>query len=289
MNADADTASPFDRASAGPPWPVGVTALVLSGGSSRRLGRDKAATHVGGRRLLDRLLAGVPTDLPVVLVGPALEGVRAGVVVTREDPPGSGPLAAIGAGMQRVGTPYVAVVAADMPFALPVLLGAVRALAGQAVDAVVPVDADGVVQPLCAAYRSDALRRSLAALGPLPGRAVRAVLPLLRVMEWPVPQADLADVDTDEQLRAARARAAAEGMDMDEWISAVAEALGLDAACDVDVVLDVARDAAHHVMRPAAPVTTYLLGVAVGRGADPAAAAARVSELAQGWPGGADA
>jgi hypothetical protein len=45
----------------------------------------------------------------------------------------------------------------------------------------------------------------------------------------------------------------------------------------------VARDAAHTVERPAAPVTAYLLGAAVARGADPAAAASAVSALAAGW------
>ncbi|GAA1076007.1 DUF6457 domain-containing protein [Nocardiopsis metallicus] len=49
---------------------------------------------------------------------------------------------------------------------------------------------------------------------------------------------------------------------------------------DVDRILDLARDAAHSVARPAAPLTTYLLGVAVGRGADPQAAAAALSRLA---------
>ncbi|MFE1166988.1 DUF6457 domain-containing protein [Nocardiopsis sp. NPDC058789] len=49
---------------------------------------------------------------------------------------------------------------------------------------------------------------------------------------------------------------------------------------DVDRVLDLARDAAHSVARPAAPLTTYLLGVAVGQGADPDEAAALLSRLA---------
>lgn len=49
---------------------------------------------------------------------------------------------------------------------------------------------------------------------------------------------------------------------------------------DVDRILDLARDAAHSVARPAAPLTTYLLGVAVGQGADPETAAAALSRLA---------
>jgi hypothetical protein len=49
---------------------------------------------------------------------------------------------------------------------------------------------------------------------------------------------------------------------------------------DVDRILDLARDAAHSVARPAAPLTTYLLGVAVGQGADPETAAAVLRQLA---------
>ena len=72
---------------------------------------------------------------------------------------------------------------------------------------------------------------------------------------------------------------------MDEWVSAACAELDLSPAdVDVRVVLDLARDVAHHVLRPGAPVTAYLLGVAVGRGADPATAAARLARLAAGWP-----
>ena len=55
-------------------------------------------------------------------------------------------------------------------------------------------------------------------------------------------------------------------------------------------MLDVARDVAHGVARPAAPLTAYLLGLAVGRAGDGAAAvglAARVIRLADSWGDGA--
>jgi hypothetical protein len=48
-------------------------------------------------------------------------------------------------------------------------------------------------------------------------------------------------------------------------------------------VLDVARDVAHGVARPAAPLTAYLLGVAVGQGRPLAETAARVNQLAARW------
>jgi len=72
--------------------------------------------------------------------------------------------------------------------------------------------------------------------------------------------------------------------ELDAWVAAAVEKLGLEAGdAQTKQVLDVARDVAHQVLRPAAPVTAYLLGVAVGRGADPADAAERISALAQGW------
>ncbi len=71
----------------------------------------------------------------------------------------------------------------------------------------------------------------------------------------------------------------------DEWTAAACAALGLDeTSVDRTIVLDVARDVAHHVLRPAAPVAAYLLGVAVGRGANPAEAAAALTNLAMTWP-----
>jgi hypothetical protein len=47
-----------------------------------------------------------------------------------------------------------------------------------------------------------------------------------------------------------------------DWIDELCDALDVDAEFDESLVLDVARDAAHNVERPAAPITTYLLGYA---------------------------
>lgn len=72
---------------------------------------------------------------------------------------------------------------------------------------------------------------------------------------------------------------------MDEWVTVACAELGLDPAqVNPALVLDLARDVAHNVLRPGAPVTAYLLGLAVGRGAEPGAAAARLAALATGWP-----
>jgi hypothetical protein len=76
---------------------------------------------------------------------------------------------------------------------------------------------------------------------------------------------------------------------LEEWAAAVCDELGLDpaalgpAALDPRLVLDLARDVAHGVARPAAPLTAYLLGVAVGQGRPPAESAARIGRLAAQW------
>jgi len=71
---------------------------------------------------------------------------------------------------------------------------------------------------------------------------------------------------------------------METWIDAVRAELNLSADADVDVILDVARVAAHSVERPAAPVTTFLLGLAVAGGMDVSEAATKIQNLAATWP-----
>ncbi|MDT7548368.1 MAG: hypothetical protein QOE84_762 [Actinomycetota bacterium] len=70
---------------------------------------------------------------------------------------------------------------------------------------------------------------------------------------------------------------------LDDWAAAVAAELGLTTTPDVRLVLDLARDAAHAVERPAAPLTTWLAGMAVAAGADAEDVAARITALAATW------
>jgi hypothetical protein len=54
--------------------------------------------------------------------------------------------------------------------------------------------------------------------------------------------------------------------ELDAWAKELSEALGIaDLTVPVSVILDLARDAAHSVARPAAPVTTFLAGFAAAR------------------------
>lgn len=76
---------------------------------------------------------------------------------------------------------------------------------------------------------------------------------------------------------------------LEQWLSDAVTALGIEgqwSADDRDLVLDLARDVSHGVARPAAPLTTYLAGIAVGRGGTPAEVAERLQQLIAAHPGG---
>ncbi|GAC1441441.1 MAG: hypothetical protein NVSMB55_09200 [Mycobacteriales bacterium] len=72
---------------------------------------------------------------------------------------------------------------------------------------------------------------------------------------------------------------------LEDWAQHVAGELGVPCPATRDV-LDLARDVAHGVERPAAPLTTWLAGMAVARGADPADVASRIRALAAAWEPG---
>ncbi|MDI1461720.1 DUF6457 domain-containing protein [Catellatospora sp. KI3] len=71
-------------------------------------------------------------------------------------------------------------------------------------------------------------------------------------------------------------------VDLPDFTAAACAELGLPAdAVDTGLVLDLAREVAHNAVRPGAPVSAYLLGLAVGRGGDADELAARLIALAQ--------
>lgn len=259
--------------------------VVLAGGASRRFGgEDKTAAVVAGRTLLDRAVLALSDARTVVVVGPRPPGGRE-VVLVREDPPGSGPGAGLLAALPVLTSDVVVVLAADLPRVDEQVVAALVATldaAGPDIDAVVPQDAHGRPQWLLAAYRAGPLRRAARAPRGVPdgrggpargvvddpgdaprGPSMRELVSGLRTVvppDWH-DYGRLGDVDTPEDL--ARAQ-------LDGWTRLLVRELGLqeqvgdDVAGLVGTLLDVARDAAHTVTRPAAPVTTFLLGLAAG-------------------------
>ncbi|MGX7677166.1 molybdenum cofactor guanylyltransferase [Plantactinospora sp. DSM 117369] len=203
----------------------GFAAVVLAGGAARRMGgADKPALPVGGRAMVDRVLAAAAdADLRVV-VGPAGE-LPAGVRATREQPPGGGPVAALAAGLallpdaadttppDAADTGTVALLAADLPLLTTDAVRQLRAALSRApgVDGVVYVDNAGRAQFLCGVWRVAPLRAALTRLaagrdGILTGTSMRALIAELTVTElaWrgtgPPPWFDC---DTEDDVRRA--------------------------------------------------------------------------------------
>lgn len=188
----------------------GWSAVILTGGRGSRLGMgEKAAVAVKGRTLLAGVLAGLPDAVPVVVVGPPMPTDRE-VTFTIEQPRYGGPVAAVAAGLTHVLSATVALVAVDMPDGAAVAVECVRRLVDADGDAaVVPVDAEGRRQPLCAAYRVPSLRRALEAMGDPAGRSMRELLSHLAVHELSMGAAGealLHDIDTPEDLAGYRRR-----------------------------------------------------------------------------------
>ncbi|MGI5131683.1 DUF6457 domain-containing protein [Pseudonocardia sp. CA-107938] len=85
--------------------------------------------------------------------------------------------------------------------------------------------------------------------------------------------------------------ASSEATALYDWVASVAAELDIEDAVDhdaiVDTVLDLTADVAHNVSRPGAPITAFLVGIAVGRADNPKVAArdlvAKVAKLSEDW------
>ncbi|WP_158635131.1 NTP transferase domain-containing protein [Tsukamurella asaccharolytica] len=187
-STDRDSAASFDAA------------VVVAGGSARRLGRDKPEVVVGGRRLLDAAIAAAG-GAAVVVVGPS-RAVPERVIAVREEPPGGGPLAAIAAGLAAVPAEArtVAVMAADLPEVEPSDLARIAALrSATGAPVALAEDHHGHAQYLLSVWDVAALRAAVADAAA--GGPVHAIVPT----DAPRLRLPLADVDTPEDLARAEA------------------------------------------------------------------------------------
>lgn len=95
-----------------------LSGVVLAGGDSRRMGENKAFLQVGGRRLIDRVLAAVKavTDDVVIVTNTPEDYAGVGARRVRDKYPGTGALGGMYTGLRAAERPYCVVVACDMPF-----------------------------------------------------------------------------------------------------------------------------------------------------------------------------
>jgi molybdopterin-guanine dinucleotide biosynthesis protein A len=134
-----------------------LAGLVLAGGASTRMGKEKALTVFESRPLIERVAERLALAASPVLVAPGQPG-RLGSLSFPEVPdwaPGCGPLGGLVAGLQASPHELMAVVAVDMPYASSELL-AFLASRHQDEDAVAPMGETGV-EPLHAVYSRSAL------------------------------------------------------------------------------------------------------------------------------------
>lgn len=139
------------------------TAAVLAGGKGKRLGADKTSLSIGGEPVLARIIAVLSGIFPrILLVGQErnhrlaeFAGDKARAVFDLL--PGKGPLGGIYTALEYSTTPYVFVMACDMPHPQP---GLIRRLLAEAPgwEAVVPRRGD-YIEPLFAVYAREVRER----------------------------------------------------------------------------------------------------------------------------------
>jgi molybdopterin-guanine dinucleotide biosynthesis protein A len=198
-------------------------AVILAGGKATRMGGlDKPALEVGGRPLLVSVAraAAAAGAGRVVVVGPAragavgrglaelTAGLPRGLVTVSESPAGRGPVPALARGLAEVSAPWLALLAADLPFLTSGPLAELLALAAlPGRTGAVGVDDGGRPQWLLGCWQAAALRAALAgyrgaSLGGLLGPLDPAALQLGAAARQPW-------LDCDDPADLARARSAA--------------------------------------------------------------------------------
>ena len=139
-----------------------IEAFILIGGRSSRFGSDKAFAAFGNETLVARAvrtvnqaLSPLQTNLVVSrdeqLTSQSLENVGCSIVADRR--PGLGAWSGIDAALAHARTNWVLVLACDLPLISAEFLQLLAGRANGNVDAVVPRQPDGRLQPLCAIYR----------------------------------------------------------------------------------------------------------------------------------------
>lgn len=138
---------------------MSFSAVILAGGQSSRMGRDKAWLEIGGQPLLARQihLARTVGASEVFISGRINEDYsQLGCPVLADNFPASGPLAGIESALRRCGDPLLLVLAVDMPMMNAELLR--KIIAGSSGSIGVVPRVAGRVEPLAAVYPQVAAR-----------------------------------------------------------------------------------------------------------------------------------
>ncbi len=200
---------------------MSITAMILSGGRSRRFGGvHKPGVRLGGQTVISRILGTVRQAVPEaeVWVAGTTDGLTDAeadsVGSVREEPEFSGPLAGIEAASRAMGDSEVTVIlAGDMPLVRPDHLRALIVASRESGLPAAGVDDRGKLQYLCAAWPTALLRRRLADIGQTQDRAVKLLFSGLEVAPVDVDPAEIVDFDTREEYERVARRIWATGAD----------------------------------------------------------------------------
>jgi len=156
-----------DLSLAGGRWALrrAAAAVIMAGGASTRMGRDKSMLPVGGRPMIEHVYEQLEPHFREVLVSAADAGKYAflGARVAVDEAPGQGPLMGIACALSAMEHDLAAVVACDIPEVDTALLGKMLRLA-EGFDVVVPRTGPDRYEPLFAVYRKSAAAAARAVL-----------------------------------------------------------------------------------------------------------------------------
>lgn len=184
-----------------------LDAVVLAGGRGSRLGGiDKAAIRLNGERLVDRAVgaARAAGAAQTVVVGPD-HAAAAEVTVVREDPPFTGPLAALAAALPLLRSEWVLVLSCDLVRPHRVCDVLMAALSGsdesRSLDGFALRDSEGRAQWLSGLYRLSELRSAAQRIGSgVENAPMRRLLGDLELRWIDAPFEVTADIDNPEDL-----------------------------------------------------------------------------------------
>lgn len=130
------------------------TGVILAGGLSRRFcGQNKAFLDVGGRRIVDRLLAVYQTifDEIIIVTNDPRAYLDLDAAIVTDIFPYRSSLTGIHAGLFHATRPYAFFTACDTPFLSPGVVHQILNALSPGLDGVVPQTSMGF-EPLCAVY-----------------------------------------------------------------------------------------------------------------------------------------
>ena len=253
-----------------PETPATVAAIILAGGASSRLGgTDKTRLPIAGATALERVLRAAPVGRRIV-VGPSGEdgdvlAARHGARFVLEDPPRSGPLAAVARGVAEFSEgpdeATVLVLGGDMPMLRPETLAALAARSAETARVAALEGAEGQLQFLGAAWPVGRLRAAFEAIerpeGGWADLSLRRLYAQLREEELltvPATGAEGADIDTPDALaqvrRAAGPRIALAQIEVSEDVRETFDIVR-------GAVAEAAAEGAHLVLLPEATLTPF--------------------------------